>query len=140
MNVLPKIPRADAIAIKASGLISGICRMMAPAIVDVAAPKIVLPIVKRQVSFSSETSSLAKPIHAPITISKSKFFSCSCTMPPNFLAIKKAPEGAKNELLRLALSSQPHKLTVLLCAHVHEHLQCVLVMLDKVAVVARLLS
>ena len=52
--------------------------------VEVAAPKMVRPIVKRHVSFSSETSNFAKPIDAPITISKSKFFSCSCMMPPNF--------------------------------------------------------
>jgi len=38
---------------------SGICKIIAPAIVEVAAPKMVRPIVNRHVSFSSETSSLA---------------------------------------------------------------------------------
>ena len=47
---------------------SGICKIIAPAIVEVAAPKMVRPIVNRHVSLSSETSSLAKPIAAPIAI------------------------------------------------------------------------
>lgn len=58
------MPSADAIAKSPNGLMSGICNTTAPATVDVAEPKIVRPIAKRQVSFSSETKSFANPIHA----------------------------------------------------------------------------
>ena len=82
IKVLPKMPSADATAKSPKGLMSGICKTAAPATVEVAEPKIVRPIAQRQVSFSSDTKSFAKPIQAPRTIKSKKFFSCSCMNPP----------------------------------------------------------